>query len=57
MASIQHPDCLSRCTKVGSVRLSALALPNQEMFALRAMSSSQNAENVFLFSVTVSPHR
>ena len=56
-ASIQQPDRFSRCTKAGSVRLSARALPNHWIGRLRAMSSSQNAVNDFTLSVTVSPQR
>ena len=57
IASIQQPDRFSRWTKAGSVRLSARALPNHRISRCRAISSSQNAPNVFWFSVTVSPHR
>ena len=55
--SIQHPDCRSRDTNAGSVRLSARALPNHLISSWRAMSSSQNALKLLAFSVTVSPHR
>ena len=57
IASIQQPDLRRRSTKAGSVRLSARALPNQWTPRLRAISSSQNRENVLALSVTVSPHR
>ena len=45
IASIQQPARRSRCTNAGSVRLSARALPNHCIGSLRAISSSQNAEN------------
>ena len=56
--SIQQPDRSQPLRRTpGSIRLSARALPNHRMSSLRAISSSQNALNLFAFSVTVSPHR
>ena len=57
IASIQQPALRRRCTNAGSVRLSARAFPNHWIGSCRAISSSQNAVNVFTFKVTVSPHR